>query len=73
MKKQLSELEKLQKYVNILEDLNGKKKYNNYDSLIMDLLVEFGIKIDRQILNELYEPTLEEDIEDRRIIYNNVC
>lgn len=73
MTKQLNDLEKLQFYINLLEDLNDKKKYLNYDSLIKDLLVEFGIKINRSQLNEIYEPTLEENEEDLKIIYRNVC
>lgn len=65
-------LSELQFYVNLLEDINGKKKYNNYDSLKEDLLIEFGIKTTRQELNELYEPNLTEAKLDLKLIYGNL-
>ncbi len=73
MNKELTDLNELQHYISILEDWNGKRKYNNYDSLIKDLLVNFGIKIERNIINQLNEPTLDEEILDKELIYRNVC
>jgi len=65
-------LSELQFYVNLLEDINGKKKYTNYDTLEKDLLIEFGIRTTRQELNELFEPTLEEHELDLKLIYNKL-
>jgi len=65
-------LSELQFYVNLLEDINGKKKYTNYDTLEKDLLIEFGIRTTRQELNELFEPTLEEQELDLKLIYNKL-
>lgn len=63
-------------YKKTLEDLNGKREYNDYELLKKDLLVEFGIRITtdniRSLLNDLLEiETLEEEEEDLRLIYNN--
>lgn len=65
-------------YIGILEDLNGKKAYNNYEKLRNDLLIEFGIKTTiENIKNALYElleqPTLEEEINDLAMIYSHTC
>jgi len=65
-------------YKNILEDLNGKREYENYQKLKDDLLIEFKIRVSiekiKELLNELLEqPTLEEEVEDLQILYSNVC
>lgn len=65
-------LSKLQMYVNILEDLNDKQKYSNYETLCKDLLVNFGIRVKLEEIRELYEPTVEELSTDLEILYNNV-
>lgn len=65
-------LSKLQMYVNILEDLNDKQKYNNYETLCKDLLVNFGIRVKLEEIRELYEPTVEELSRDLEILYNYV-
>ena len=69
MPKNLSEL---QFYVNLLEDMHGKRKYSNYELLEKDLLIEFGVKTSRTQLNQLFEPTIEEDEKDLIIQINNV-
>lgn len=64
-------LSELQYYVNLLEDYH-EKKYTNYELLEKDLLIEFGVRTSRQELNELFEPTIEEEIEDISILYRNI-
>ena len=68
----VTNLSELQLYVNILEESKGIK-YNNYETLIKDLLLEFGLTVDRQQLNELFEPSIEESVEDIKIMLGNVC
>lgn len=65
-------LSELQFYVNLLEDYN-EKKYSDYELLRRDLLIEFSIKVDRQQLNELFEPTITESEEDIKQMWKNVC
>ena len=65
-------------YVSLLEDLNGKKEYLDYELLKKDLLVEFGIKVTieniRSFFDELLkEPSVKDDLIDLEIMYNNVC
>lgn len=64
-------------YIRILEDLNGKKPYTDYELLKKDLLIEFGIRITlseiRELLDELLDiPSLEEEVEDLQIMYKNI-
>lgn len=73
MKKQQINLSELQFYINILEDLNDKQNYSNYDSLCKDLLVNFGIRITKKEYLQLLEPTAEELAKDLEIMYRNVC
>ena len=70
--KELKDLKELQRCIDILEDLNGKRKYTNYESLTKDLLEYFGLKIERRVLQQLEEPTLEEEILDKELMYKNV-
>lgn len=63
----------LQYYMNILEDLNRTMEKKSYSSLVKDLLVNFGIKITVQELNELYEPSIDELEKDLEIQMRNVC
>jgi len=72
MIKPVTNLSELQAYVNILEDLHGKKKYTNYELLRKDLLIEFRLKIPIEQIRELFEPTVEEEILDREILLKNV-
>lgn len=62
----------IQKYINILEDLNDKEKYS-YNSLVKSLLENFGLRVKLDEIREIYEPTLEELEKDLVIQYNNVC
>lgn len=63
----------LQVYIDILNDIEGKNNKKSYSSLVKDLLVNFGIRISVNELNELYEPNLEEIKKDLEIQVNNVC
>ena len=67
----VSNLSELQAYVFLLEDLN-EKVYTDYEKLRKDLLIEFGVKVTIDEIRKLYEPTIEEDILDRTILYNNI-
>lgn len=67
----------LRAYIKILEDLNGKKPYLDYQLLKEDLLIEFGVRITvdkiRELLNELLDiPLLEDEVEDLQIMYKNI-
>ncbi|TXG84982.1 MAG: hypothetical protein E6R13_02435 [Spirochaetes bacterium] len=72
MSKLITNLSELQLYVNLLEDLNGKKKYTNYELLKKDLLIEFSVNVTIEQIRLLYEPTVEEEIRDREILLRNV-
>lgn len=65
-------LSELQFFVNLLEDMHGKKKYSDYELLVQDLLIEFGIISTRKELIELFEPTEDEIRRDLVIQMNNV-
>lgn len=71
-KNQVNNLSELQFYVNILEDHHGKKKYTDYELLRKDLLTEFGVKITRQQINELFEPNIIEEQLDLKLIYEKI-
>ena len=70
MNKALSYSE-LQNCIDILEDLNDKKKLS-YSDLVKNLLENFSIKISVKELQEYFEPTVEELQEDLEIQYRNV-
>lgn len=72
MSKLVTNLSELQLYVNLLEDLNGKKKYTNYELLRRDLLIEFSVNVTIENIRLLFEPTVEEEIRDREILLRNV-
>lgn len=61
----------LQLYVDLLESQN-KLKYKNFKALIKDLKYEFNISITEQQLNNLYSSTIEEEVEDLRMIYDRL-
>ena len=63
---------KIQYYIDVLNDLNGKNKLS-YNSLVKDLLETFGLKITIKQIEELYEPSIEELETDLEIQYRNVC
>lgn len=67
----ITNLSELQFYVNLLEDYH-EKKYINYELLRKDLLVEFGVRITIKEIHQLYEPTIEEEVEDISILYRNI-
>jgi len=64
-------LDELQLYINLLESQN-KAKYKNYDAIVKDLSYEFGINITKEQLNKLYSQTIEEHIEDLRMVYDRL-
>lgn len=72
MSKLVTNLSELQLYVNLLEDLHGKKKYTNYELLKKDLLIEFSVSVTIEEIRLLFEPTVEEEIRDREILLRNV-
>jgi len=61
----------LQLYIDLLESQN-KLKYKDFKMLIKDLKYEFNIAITEQQLNNLYSSTIEEEIEDLRMIYDRL-
>jgi hypothetical protein len=61
----------LQLYIDLLESQN-KLKYKDFKILIKDLKYEFNIAITEQQLNNLYSSTIEEEIEDLRMIYDRL-
>ncbi len=67
----ITNLSELQFYVNLLEDYH-EKKYTNYELLRKDLLIEFGVRITIEEIHQLYEPTIEEEVEDISILYRNI-
>jgi len=67
----VTNLSELQYYVNLLEDYH-EKKYTDYELLKKDLLIEFGVRITIQEIHQMYEPTIEEDVEDMSILYRNI-
>ena len=64
-------LDELQLYINLLESQN-KAKYKNYDAIVKDLSYEFGINITKEQLNILYSETIEENVEDLRMVYDRL-
>jgi uncharacterized protein YpmS len=64
-------LDELQLYINLLESQN-KAKYKNYDAIVSDLSYEFGINITKEQLNKLYSQTIEEHIEDLKMVYDRL-
>lgn len=71
MSKTVANLSELQLYVNLVNDLH-ETKYTNYKDLKKQLLIEFGIDVEIKQLEQLYEPTVEEEIRDREILLRNV-
>lgn len=67
----VTNLSELQYYVNLLEDYH-ERKYTNYELLRRDLLIEFGVKVSREEIQQMYEPTIDEEVEDMSILYRNV-
>lgn len=64
-------------YIDILEDLNGKRLYVNYENLKHDLLVEFSIKttiefIKKALTARLEQRALDYEVEDLKMMYMNV-
>lgn len=60
------------KLITILEDLNDKQVYTNYELLNKDLLETFGIKITREDYEKITEPTIEDLALDLEIQMKNV-
>lgn len=48
-------IEEIRPFVKILEDLNDKEKYTNYQTLCKDLLVNFGIRVKIEQIRKIYE------------------
>lgn len=63
--------DELQLYVDLLESQN-KIKYKDFKALIKDLKYEFNINITEEQLNNLYSSTIEEEVEDLRMVYDRL-
>ena len=66
----MDSLDELQMYVNLLQK-QYNKVFTNYQELIEKLKYEFNLNVSINEIRELYEPTLEEHIEDLKLIYKN--
>lgn len=64
-------LSELQLYVNMLQ-IQKKKVYTDHKEILKDLKYEFNIDSSFQQLNEMYEPTIEEEMLDREFLYRNI-
>jgi hypothetical protein len=71
MSKKVANLSELQLYVNLINDLH-ETTVTNYKELKKQLLIEFGVDVEIKQLEQLYEPTVEEEIRDREILLRNV-
>jgi hypothetical protein len=69
MSRKVVSLQELQYYVFLLEDTY--EEVFNYKQLQDLLLKDFGITAELTELQKLDEPTLEEEVEDLRLILNN--
>jgi hypothetical protein len=65
------ELSELEMYINLLQS-HKNMKYDDKQKLIKDLKYEFNVKCTLEQLNDLYSHVVQEEIEDMRIIYNNL-
>lgn len=62
----INELDELQMYVSLLEEIN-MKVYTDYNEIVKDLKYEYNITTTAEQISKLYQPRLEEDIEDLKL------
>lgn len=67
----IEQVSELELYVNQLQR-DKNKVYTDFDELIKDLKYEFNVTTTKDQLNLLYSPTIEEEVEDIKLILNNV-
>lgn len=67
----IEQVSELELYVMLLQD-DRKKVYTDHDELIKDLKYEFNINTTKEQLERMYSPTIEEDVEDIKLILSNV-
>lgn len=66
----IENVSELELYINLLKE-RSNKSLNKYE-IIKGLKYEFNIDTNHEQLNELYDFNLNNDIEDLKIIYNNI-
>ncbi len=65
----IKDLEELEMYVFLLEDLY-QEVLTDYNEIVKGLKKEFEIETTTEEISRLYEPTINEEIEDLKLIYN---
>lgn len=68
----MESLSELQMYVNLLEKQRNREYNGDYNKLVKDLKYEFNIDTTVDQLQVLFDPTVEEEMLDRQITYNNI-
>lgn len=67
----IDNLSELQLYINFIQ-VKYNKVYKDYNKIIGLLKSEFNIDASLQQLNELYEPTIDEETEDLEQLWKNI-
>lgn len=67
----VKDLSELQLYINLLQ-VQYNRVINDYEEIIKLLKQEFNIDCTIADLNALYEPTVEEEVEDLTVLYRNI-
>ncbi len=69
--KTISVFDEVQMYIFMLEELKHKI-YTNNQELQSDLREEFNVEISESDISKVYEPIVEEDVEDLQIMLRNI-
>lgn len=69
--KTISVFDEVQMYISMLEELNSKI-YTNTKELQEDLRKHLNVEISESDIRKVYEPIVEEDEEDLRIMLKNI-
>lgn len=67
----IQSLQELEMYVYILQE-DKEKVYTDYKELVVDLKENFNIDTTEIQISKLYEPNLEEEVEDLTLILKNI-
>lgn len=67
----IDNLSELQLYINFIQVKNNKI-YKDYNEIISLLKLEFGVDTTIQQLNELFEPTMDEETRDLEQLWKNI-
>lgn len=70
--KTITNLSEIDLFIWMLMTLKDKF-YSDALGIKVDLAKEFNIDVSVENINKIFEPTIEEDEEDLRIQYENVC